>query len=205
MTNIDYSKTVIYKIVCKNEDVKDVYVGSTTRFNERRREHKKYCINEKYKKHNYKVYQVIRANGGWSNWDMIEIIKQVCKDSAEAYALERYYYELLNCNMNTVVPGRTQKEYDKQYYQNNKDKIKEYDKQYYQNNKDKKKEYDKQYREQNKEKLKQYRNEYYQKKKEHKVKLQKEYYQKQKDEKLINYDYNATRNETLKQMIELKI
>jgi hypothetical protein len=126
MTNIDYTKTIIYKIVCKNEDVKDIYVGSTTRFNERRREHKKYCINEKYKKHNYKVYQMIRANGGWDNWNMEEVIKQPCKDSDEAHALERYYYELLNCTMNTLVPGRTNEE----YRQINKDKMKQYQNEY---------------------------------------------------------------------------
>jgi hypothetical protein len=126
MTNIDYSKTVIYKIICKNEDVKDVYVGSTTRFNERRREHKKYCINAIYKRHNLKIYQTIRANGGWDNFMMIEIIKQSCKDSVEAHTLERQYYELLNCNMNTSVPNRTQKE----YYKDNKDKLLKYQNEY---------------------------------------------------------------------------
>ena len=175
MTNIDYSKTIIYKIVCKNEDVKDVYVGSTTRFNERRREHKKHCINKIYKEYNYKVYQMIRENGGWDNWDMIEIIKQPCKDGDESHALERHYYELLNCNMNTLVPGRTHKESSKEYRQQNKDKIK------------------------------QYKHEYYQKKKERKAELQKINHIKYKEEKLLNYDYNAVRDETLKQMIELKI
>lgn len=175
MTNIDYSKTIIYKIVCKNEDVKDIYVGSTTRFKERRREHKKHCINEIYKEYNYKVYQMIRANGGWTNWEMIEIIKQPCKDVAESHALERHYYELLNCNMNTQIPSRTQKEYDKEYYQINKDKIK------------------------------QYQNEYRTKQRERKAELQKINHEKYKEEKLLNYDYNAVRDETLKQMIELKI
>jgi hypothetical protein len=134
MTNIDYSKTVIYKIVCKNEDVKDVYVGSTTRFKERIREHKKWCINKIYKNYNLKIYQIIRANGGWDNWKIEEIIKQPCNDSAEAHAYERYYYELLNCNMNTRIPGRTKQEYDK----NNKDKKKEYQRKYYQKQRERK-------------------------------------------------------------------
>lgn len=175
MTNIDYSKTVIYKIVCKNEDVKDIYVGSTTRFNERRREHKKYCINEIYKEYNYKVYQMIRANGGWFNWDMIEIIKQPCKDGAESHALERYYYELLNCNMNTKVPNRTQKEYEKEYYKDNKEK-----------------------------KIK-YQNEYRKQQKERKAELQKINHEKYKQKKILNYESNATRDAVLKQLIELNI
>lgn len=126
---IDYNNTVIYKIVCKNEDIKDVYVGCTTNFNKRRIDHKKNCNNAIYKQHNLKIYQTIRANGGWENFEMIEIIKQPCKNITESHTLERHYYDLLNCNMNTVVPNRTQKE----YYKNNK----EYYKEYYKNNKDK--------------------------------------------------------------------
>ena len=38
--NIDYSKTIIYKIVCKDLAVKDVYVGSTTHFINRKYGHK---------------------------------------------------------------------------------------------------------------------------------------------------------------------
>ena len=33
---IDYSKTVIYKIVCRNLDINTVYVGSTTDFTRRK-------------------------------------------------------------------------------------------------------------------------------------------------------------------------
>jgi hypothetical protein len=29
---MDYSKTIVYKICCKDVDVKDVYVGHTTDF-----------------------------------------------------------------------------------------------------------------------------------------------------------------------------
>jgi hypothetical protein len=35
-TTIDYSKTVIYKIVCNDLDVKDIYIGSTTEFTKRK-------------------------------------------------------------------------------------------------------------------------------------------------------------------------
>jgi hypothetical protein len=188
MTNIDYSKIVIYKIVCKDSNVKDVYVGSTTRFNQRRIEHKIRCTNEKYKEYNFKVYQIIRANGGWDNWNMEEIIKQPCKDSAEAHALERYYYELLFCNMNTNVPNRSLEEYKKKYNENyreiNKDKINEY-------------------RQINKEKMKQYQIEYRQQQRERKSELQKINHIKYKQDKILNYESNETRNETLKQILNI--
>ena len=62
---------------------------------------------------------MLRANGGWSKWNMVEIIKHPCIDSVEAHAMERHYYDLLNSNMNTRIPGRTKQE----YAQDNKEKI----------------------------------------------------------------------------------
>ena len=34
--------------------------------------HKTYCNLETHKNYNVKLYQMIRDNGGWSNWSMIE-------------------------------------------------------------------------------------------------------------------------------------
>ena len=39
-TAIDYSKTIIYKIVCNDLDITDLYVGHTTDFIRRRHHHK---------------------------------------------------------------------------------------------------------------------------------------------------------------------
>jgi len=58
--------------------------------------------------------------------------------------------------VNKVVPCRTRKE----FYQDNKDKIKERKKEYYQNNIDKMKERDREYKANNKEKIKERRKEY---------------------------------------------
>lgn len=52
------------------------------------------------------------------------------------------------------------KEYQKKYYEENKDKAKEYDKKYYEENKDKKKEYQKKYDEENKDKVKERQKKY---------------------------------------------
>ena len=76
---IDWSKTIIYKIVCKDLDVDYVYVGQTTNLFNRRSTHKSHCNNEKDKKHHYLVYEKIRENGGFNNWDVVEIEKILVK------------------------------------------------------------------------------------------------------------------------------
>jgi len=159
---IDYSTTIIYKIVCKDLEVTEVYVGHTTSFKDRKTTHKSACNNENNKSYNFKVYKYIRENGGWENFDMIEIEKfSECKDSNEALARERYWYEQLNAKLNMIFPQRTDEEikqyfkkYNKQYFNENKEYFKEYTKEYnikyYEGNKEEKKEYYKN----NKDKLK---------------------------------------------------
>ena len=70
-TDIDYSNTIIYKITCKDLENKDVYVGHTTNFVQRKHAHKQCCNNES--KNDCKLYKTIKEKGGWSNWKM-EII-----------------------------------------------------------------------------------------------------------------------------------
>ena len=56
---IDYSKTIIYRIVCKNPEIKDCYIGSTTDFKSRKQKHKSNCNRETSKEFNLKVYKNI--------------------------------------------------------------------------------------------------------------------------------------------------
>ncbi len=81
---MDYSNTIIYKIVCKDLEIKDCYVGHTTNFIQRRGQHKSACNIENSKNYNYNVYNCIRNNSGWDNWDMIEVEKYSCNDKNEA-------------------------------------------------------------------------------------------------------------------------
>jgi hypothetical protein len=104
--NIDYSKTIIYKIVCKDLSIKDVYIGSTTNYTKRKCNHKCYCNSNKYKYKDRLIYKVINDNGGWENWEMIEIEKYPCVDGNESTKRERHYYELLNATMNKCIPNR---------------------------------------------------------------------------------------------------
>ena len=156
---MDYSKCCIYKI----EHVDDeslVYVGHTTSFNMRKTEHKNSCYNEKGKQYNLKVYQMIRDNGGWENFIMIEVEKYPCNDKREAERRENEVMKELKANMNTINSFRTEeeiteykKENGKAYRQSNKSKIQEKNKKYYESNKPKIQEQMKDYREANKDKI----------------------------------------------------
>jgi len=138
---IDHQKTLIYKLVCNDVNVKDLYVGSTVSFKDRKRTHKNGCNNAKGKIYNYKIYQTIRTTGGWNNWSMVLIEPYPCNSKLEATRRERYWYEELNAKLNSNVPSRTHKEYYQDNREANREKINEYHKEYYQVNREKKKEY----------------------------------------------------------------
>ena len=98
---VDYSNTIIYKIFCKDESITDVYVGHTTNFIQRKYLHKHSCNNLNY---NLKIYNVIRSNGGWENWDMVEIAKYNCKDATEARIKEQHHYNEIKASLNSCPP-----------------------------------------------------------------------------------------------------
>jgi hypothetical protein len=121
---MNYQNTVIYKIVCNDLNIKDCYVGHTTNFTKRKCAHKKCCKNANIS--NMKVYSFITANGGWDNWNMLEIEKHPCNDINEALKRERHFYEELKATLNVRVPSRSASE----YRCDNDDKIKLYKKNY---------------------------------------------------------------------------
>ena len=104
---MDYANTIIYKIVCNDLNITECYVGHTTNFVKRKYQHKYTCSNEKDKHYDYKLYKIIRENGGWLNYAMIELEKYPCNDVNEACAKEREYYEKLNSSLNSVNPCRS--------------------------------------------------------------------------------------------------
>ena len=152
---INYKKVIIYKLVCNDLSVKDLYVGHTTDFTNRKRNHKNRCLNPNDSKHNYKVYKMIRENGDWNNWSMIEIEKYPCNDDNEARSRERYWYEVLNANLNMISPT-LDVEKRKNYYENNKNKINDKQKEYYKKNKNEINDRHKDYYIRNKDKRKDY-------------------------------------------------
>jgi hypothetical protein len=202
---INYSNTIIYKIVCNDLNITEVYVGHTTAFKERKSKHKQSCKNENNKDYNAKVYQYIRENGGWDNFSMIEIEKYPCNDFNEARARERYWYESLHPFLNERNPIRNaeekqtyykqhyilNQEHYKQYRENNKEKNQEYKKQYRIDNLEKVKEKAKHYREQNKEQLsikqKEYNEKHKQEKKEYDIQYREQNRNKIKEKKKLYY------------------
>ena len=167
-TPMDYSKCCIYKIE-HNDNESLVYVGHTTNFDKRKTQHKYYCKKDIHRHYNLKVYQMIRQNGGWDMFKMLEVEKYPCADKREADRRENEVMKELRACMNTNNSFRTKEEiteYHTNYRELHKEKIQERDKKYYEQNKPKIQEYDKKYYEQNKPKIQERIKEYYEANKE---------------------------------------
>lgn len=161
---INYSNNLIYKIVCSDVTVKDIYIGHTTNFTKIKTMHKTNCNNINSKHHNIYVYKIIRENGGWDNWDIILVEAYPCNNGNEAKKQQRYHIETLQSTLNKQIPTRTVREYcednkvqislkAKEYNEANKDHINEKNREYYNFNKDYINEKHREYNEANKEQL----------------------------------------------------
>lgn len=129
---IDYATTPVsfYKFVCNDPEIKSCYVGHTTNFIKRKSQHKRSCINECSKLYRLKVYQIVRENGGWAEWKMIEIDKRLVKDKREAERVETEFMEQLQSDMNCkkahhgfTTDQEYRKDYKKTHYEEHKDEI----------------------------------------------------------------------------------
>jgi len=97
---------LIYKLCCLDPTITDVYVGSTVNFRGRKGAHKSKCNTSKGD--GLRLYEFIRANGGFENWDMIVLEYNI--HFIERHTLcsrERYWLEKLNASLNSIRPIRT--------------------------------------------------------------------------------------------------
>ena len=117
----DFTNAKIYKLCSIDENIKDIYIGSTINYMSRIMCHKSNCYNENQRKYKYKVYDFIRNNGGFSSWTMKIISHVKVKNRLQLKKLERAAIELFQPTLNCSIPGRTNKE----YYIDNCEKIKE--------------------------------------------------------------------------------
>ena len=124
-----YDKSIIYKLCSKDTSITDIYIGSTINFRNRKYNHKKDCNNSNRKTYTSYKYEFIRNNGGWDNWDMIQIKEVSCNNKRELEAEERKVYEELKPTLNIYRPSITINE------RNDTDKIRK--KNWYENNKQK--------------------------------------------------------------------
>ena len=136
-----YENSKIYKII--NDDYPGLtYYGSTYNSLAKRVSVHRSPLNECSTK-------MFQASG---KMEIFLIESYPCNNIDELRARERYYIENNEC-INKCIPGRTKKEYDKAYRDNNQEKIKAY--------RDNNQEKIKAYRIDNKEKLKELNKSYY--------------------------------------------
>jgi len=96
-------KYTIYEIVCRDENIKNVYVGHTKNYSLRHSKHTdEFNDNPKSKVFNYSLYKTIRENGGWDNWIMrpIEIID--CENRDGAAFREQHWMDIKKTDLNQI-------------------------------------------------------------------------------------------------------
>jgi len=128
--------SVIYMIKCLDETVPEIYIGSTSNFIRRRKQHFYSCNNPNSHCYNLKLYRFIRSKGGFDNFTF-EVIEECSNE--DKFEIEKMYIEMYQPELNTNKYNFDKKEWIKEYREKNKEK-----------NKERKKEYDKEYHEKNK-------------------------------------------------------
>jgi hypothetical protein len=172
-----YDNGKIYVVRCKYDDAL-VYVGSTIRTLEERfscHKSNKSCSLYKY------------VNGDWDNW-FIELYENYpCKNEYHLRLREGEVQREI-ATINKLVAGRSQKQWrednrekisekKKQYREHNREKVLEQKKQYRQNNREKCLERDRRYREHNREKCLERDRRYYEDNREKRLEYNKQYHE----------------------------
>lgn len=196
----------MYKICSKNPEIKSCYVGHTTNFDNRKKDHIRNTTKENDKHYHLKHYEFIRQTGGWDEWEMIEIEKFIGKTKLEARIREQELIDEHKADLNSLKAYiseedriKMKREITKKYREENKEKVREQEKKYKEDhkeiiaeqmkkyraeNKDKIYEQTKEYREKNKEKCKEWQKIWMEKNKEILKEKRKIYNEKKKQEKL---------------------
>ena len=99
------NKSVIYKIRCKDKDIPEFYIGSTINIQHRMNNHRKVYNNPNSKSYNCMLYDFIRSNGGFDNFEFI-IIREFDEtvDRADLFQYEGYYICHLKPMLNKCQP-----------------------------------------------------------------------------------------------------
>ena len=93
------SDIYFYKIVCNDENIKEVYVGQTTNIERRTYKHMHFGTEGKERK----LYKFIMLNGGWNNWKVETICKMYCVDKNEITKIERFFIKLYKASLNVQL------------------------------------------------------------------------------------------------------
>jgi len=102
-SKIDYSKTLIIKIVSKDLKKKEFFLDYCQGLTNKVYLLKKQCNDEKHKKYNSDMNKFIREHGGWDNFDVIIVEEyKECKNSSDAKMRLRYLYDKIEKESKTV-------------------------------------------------------------------------------------------------------
>jgi hypothetical protein len=178
----------MYKILPKNAALDYCYIGHTNNFSFRKQQHRAPCIDTSHSKAHIKIYETIRNNGGWDDWEMIELEKFNNKTKLEARIREQELIKEHNANLNMLSAYITEHERQankkaitEKFRAENKEYLAEQTKKYKEEHKEVIAEQMKKYREENKEKIYQKTKEYRENNKEKHQELQKAWHEKNKE------------------------
>jgi hypothetical protein len=99
------ANVTIYQLVCKDENIKGVFVEHTSmKVQNAMKIHKLVCHNRDHKSYDNPLYKQIRGNGGWDNWYHLAL--EICPsiDKEQALAKKREWIQKASNAMNERRP-----------------------------------------------------------------------------------------------------
>lgn len=145
----------VYKLCINDGTLDDCYVGSTGCIKQRKCRHKHACENPSQPAHHFRVYQFIRENKGFDNWNIHVLEKVEYNEKIELLQRERHYIETLKPSLNCAIPMRTTEEKkekktikDEKYRARHRDEIRERNNKFEQEHKEERRKHWAEYRNQ---------------------------------------------------------
>jgi predicted GIY-YIG superfamily endonuclease len=131
MSNQNYNQARIYKISCNLPTINEIYIGSTADYEKRCLEHRSDCHNVNCSRYHYKVYNYIRANGGFGNFTIDVIEHYPCANKTAMRIREQYWINEYKPTLNTnraYITNQDIKHYQKDYQKQYTRKVQQCDK-----------------------------------------------------------------------------
>jgi hypothetical protein len=110
MSNQNYNQARIYKISCNLPTINQIYIGSTADYESRCIKHRHDCHNVNHPNYGYKVYNYIRANGGFGNFTIDVIEHYPCANKTAMRIREQYWIDEYKPTLNTNRAYRTEED-----------------------------------------------------------------------------------------------
>jgi hypothetical protein len=82
------TKMYIYHLTCKTSNITDSYISYTTNLVQRKYKHKRDSLDVSCRS---KLYECIRMNGGWENWDCLILEESIYKNDRDTKELTSMY------------------------------------------------------------------------------------------------------------------